>query len=41
MKDQGMSSLLIILLILLTYTPVNVWKCQEKIDVSHFWDLKG
>ena len=43
MKDQGIFSLVIILVILLTLSLENVWIMlgENNIDVGHYWDLKG
>ena len=36
-NDQGIFSLVIILLILTTLSLDNVWILLEKIDVGHYW----
>ena len=39
--DQGIFSWVIILLILITYLLTMYGYCWEKIDLGHYWDLKG
>ena len=41
MIDQGIFSQVIILLILITYLLTVYRYCYEKIDLGHYWDLKG
>ena len=41
MKDQSIFSLIIILLILITFSLANVWISLGETDVDHYWDLKG
>ena len=41
MIHQGFSSWVIILLILITYLLTVYGYCVEKIDLGHYWDLKG
>ena len=41
MIDQGIFFRVIILLILITYLLTVYGCCEEKIDVDHYWDLKG
>ena len=41
MIDQGIFSQVIILLILITSLLTVYGYCWEKIDLSHYWDLKG
>ena len=41
MKDQGIFSWVIILLLLKTYFLTVYGYCKEKIDLGHYWDLKG
>ena len=41
MIDQGIFSWVITLLILITYLLTVYGYCQEKIDLVHYWDLKG
>ena len=41
MKDQGIFSRVIILLILISYLLTVYGYCSEKIDLGHYWDLKG
>ena len=40
-KDQGIFSWVITLLILITYLLTVYGYCWEKIDLGHHWDLKG
>ena len=40
-KDHGIFSLVINLLILITYLLTVYGYCKEKIDLGHYWDLKG
>ena len=39
--DQDNNFCLICSSILITYLLDNVWNCREKLDVNHFWELKG
>ena len=41
MIDQGIFSWVITLLIFITYLLTVYGYCQEKIDLGHYWDLKG
>ena len=41
MIDQGILFWVITLLILITYLLTVYGYCQEKIDLGHYWDLKG
>ena len=41
MIDQGIFSQVIILIILITYLLTVYGYCYEKIDLRHYWDLKG
>ena len=41
MIDQGIFSQVIILLILIMYLLTVYGYCLEKIDLGHYWDLKG
>ena len=41
MIDQGIFFWVITLLILITYLLTVYGYCQEKIDLGHYWDLKG
>ena len=39
--DQGIFSWVIILFILIAYLLTKYGYCEEKIDLCHYWDLKG
>ena len=41
MIDRGIFSWVITLLILIIYLLTVYGYCQEKIDLGHYWDLKG
>ena len=41
MIDQGIFFWVITLLILITYLLTVYGYCQEKIDLGHYWGLKG
>ena len=40
-KDQGIFSWVITLLILITYLLTMYGYCWEKIDLGHYWDFNG